>query len=72
MADKSAHFTRFQAILIPKMMNAAYSITLSGPAGPYTSKTLLITVLSMTIHGKGVYIFDPKQFGVCTNVAVTK
>ena len=40
MADKSAHFTRFLANLVPKVLNAVCTIHLSGPAGLYCTKIL--------------------------------
>ena len=38
MADKSIHFTRFPATLEPKVLNAAWSVILSGPLGPHYIK----------------------------------
>ena len=38
MADRSAHFTRFLANLVPKVLNAVCSIILSCPAMLYCIK----------------------------------
>ena len=60
MADKSVHFTRFLANLVPKVLYNACAILPSALWGYIAPKSLLLIALSMPIYSKGVYILTSK------------
>src|ERR1700685_434590 len=62
MADKSVHFTRFLANLVPKVLNDACAILLRTLQGYIAPKSLLLIALSMPIYSKGVYFLPPSDF----------